>query len=245
MRPPVIVLIIVGVVIGCSSPSATTPKDHIVTIVDIGNCDRLELGRMIRTVKKHSPRVVGLDFFVVPDSADNESILVKELYEVKNVVMIAGLHNSTGGDDYNDFDSLELSHPKFGVDLYGFGGLTSEDSVVQLEHPMIQLCKGQDVFSFAFVVAATAGDVRYRFLRHTYDEFDFDLEFGNHYNLIREQDLRSGNFSKDAIEGKIVLFGYMKDDADFFYLSNAKRKKIQGVEIHAAIINELIDRGAD
>jgi CHASE2 domain-containing sensor protein len=51
----------------------------------------------------------------------------------------------------------------------------------------------------------------------------------------------SGNFDKSNIKGKIVLMGFI-GYGDDYYLDHGRHWKVNGVAIHAAIINEIIDR---
>lgn len=69
-------------------------RESIITIVDIGYNDRIELGRQLRIINEFSPKVVALDFHLVRDSLDKDTILVKELSKIKNSVQAVALYNS-------------------------------------------------------------------------------------------------------------------------------------------------------
>jgi CHASE2 domain-containing sensor protein len=231
-------LVIAGLILlfYCTSPKP--PATSLITVVDIGHVDRLELGRMLRVIKSHSPKIIGLDFFLVPDSLDKDSILVKELHSASNVVQVVGLHSST--EIYNDWDSLEVSHQKFNVSEHGFDGLTADDSVFIPEQPLAQLYNGETINAFSYVVAKKSFRVKDQYKKVNYEEVDLPLDLEGHYRLIRHDELLSKTFSKADLEGKIVLMGYMGDDGDFYYVDKSHTRKINGMEIHAAIINELI-----
>jgi len=237
------IILLTAALTSCSPPnSQPPPKDHLVTIIDIGKSDRLELGRMIRIIKQHSPKIIGLDFFLVPDSLAKDSILVKELSTTPNIVQVVGLYSSSGL--YNDFDSIKLNHPKFGVTKHGFDNLTTEDSIFIPEMPMQQSYGAEDIHAFSYVIAENSFGVNDEFKDHGYDEVPmrFHYYLGIRYDLITNRGLLSGNFKKDQIDGKIVLMGYMHGNENFYYTDLRRSMKIYGVEIHAALIEELIRR---
>jgi hypothetical protein len=245
MRILFFIFVVILGLICCSPPRSQSPfseTDRLVTIVDIGNSDRLELGRMVRAIKKHSPRTIGIDFFLERDSLDKDTILVKELSGSKNIVQIVGLYSTSGL--YNDFDSIRVSHQKFGITKHGFSGFTVQDSIFIPELPMRQRYKSEDIYAFSYVVAENSFGVSDKFKDHEYDEVPlrFHYYLGVKYNLIRNNDLLSGKFNKDDIAGKIVLMGYMRDNDDFYYTDMRRSMRINGVEIHAALIEELIRR---
>lgn len=222
-----------------SCSSRPSQKERLVTIIDMGTSNRIEIGHLLGVVNQHSPKIIGLDFFLLPDSLAIDSVLVKEITSAKNLVQIVSLH--TTSVEYNDWDSLEISHPKFVVKKHGFGNVTTEDSVLIAELPMKQSLGTQDIYAFGYVVAHHSFGVSSKYKDNGYKEFSLDLDFGN-YQLIRNHDLLSGNFNKEDITDKIVLIGYIGDNNDYFYLDDSKARKVNSVEVHAAIIDEILAR---
>ena len=214
------------------------PK-YLITIVDIGNLTRPELGRQLDLIRKFNPKIIGLDFHLGPDSLWKDSTIVHALAKVHNSVQVVTLHNYI--DTFNAWDSLEQSNQKFKVDDHGFANLIDEDSVFIPELPMRQLYRDQPVYAFSYVIAKNSFGVKPRFS----DSLDYYLRFrtdslGFNYNLITEKEYRAGDYSEDDFSNKIVLMGYMGEDEDFHYVDVDKKRKVKGVEIHAALIGQMI-----
>lgn len=230
-------LIIIGLLItlGCVNKS-----DPIITIVNIGHSNRVELGKQLGIIKKYSPKIIALDFYLVPDSLDKDAILVKELETIKNTVQIVGLHDLYEPDYI--WDSLEVSHPKFKIANHGFANFTTEDSILINELPMTQSFKSRQIYCFSYVVAQNSFGVKDKFKNTGDRELKLNLDrLGKNYKLISAYELSSGKFKKQDLKDKIVIMGYVGEKEDYFYLDKGKTKKINGVEVHAAIIEELIN----
>jgi len=210
----------------------------MVTIVDIGTVNRTELGHELNLLSKHDPGILGLDFFLVADSLNGDTSMVNALHRLNNTIQVVGLHNYF--EMFQAWDSLEVSHPKFKVSGVGFANLPSVDSVLLLNTPMQQKWHDSTIHSFGYAVAlaySSSGSHRH--------EADSSVildtrELGTNYNLITLKDLWSGNFDPELISDKIVLMGYLGDDDDFFYTDSLRSQKVNGVEVHAAVINRLL-----
>jgi CHASE2 domain-containing sensor protein len=229
--------IIIGLLItlGCIDK-----RDPIITIVNIGHSDRAEIGRQLGIIKKYSPKVIALDFYLVPDSLDKDVILVKELETIKNTVHIVGLHDLYEPDYI--WDSLEVSHPKFKMGNHGFVNFATEDSVLIRELPMTQSFNSRQIYCFGYVVAQNSFGVKDKFKNTGDKELKLNLGgLGKNYKLITADELFSRKFKKHDLKDKIVIMGYVGEKEDYYYLDKAKTKKVNGVEVHAAIIEELID----
>ena len=232
----IIPVLIVGlvIIIGC------VDREPVITIIDIGQNNRIELGRQLREIKKYSPKIIALDFYLVPDSLDRDSVLMKELMTIKNTVQIVGLHDQHG-PDYT-WSTLEESNSKFKVSNHGFANLTTEDSILVKELPMRQSFNSKHIYSFSYAVAENSFGVKDKF-RNTGDkEQKLKLNgLGRNYKLITRDELFSGKVNAEDIKDKIVIMGYIGGKEDYFYLDKRKTKRINGVEIHAAIIDEIIN----
>jgi hypothetical protein len=217
-------------------------KEPVITIVDIGRNNRLGIGKELRIVRKHSPKLIGLDFYLDNDSSAIDSILVKELNESNNVVMVEGLHRYL--EEANTWDSLEVSNQKFNCKEQGFTNLYSNDSVFTKTLSMNQLWRGELIPAFSCVVAKNTYGIKEKYRnKGLLNELDIDISgIGKNYRIITNKDLLSGNFKGDDLTGKIVLMGYIGGKEDVYYINKSKTRKLNGVEIHAELINELIDR---
>jgi CHASE2 domain-containing sensor protein len=229
-------VLIVGltITIGC------VDRKPVITIIDIGRNNRIELGRQLRTIKKYSPKIIALDFYLVPDSLDRDSVLVKELMEIENTVQIVGLHDLY--KPYCIWDSLEVSDPKFKVSNLGFANLTTEDSILVKELPMRQSFNSEHIYSFSYAVAENSFGVKNKF-KNTGDKAQkLKLNgLGRNFKLITRDELFSGKVNAEDLKDKIVIMGYIGEKEDYFYLDKRKTKRINGVEVHAAIIGEIIN----
>lgn len=223
------------------SPKEESYQGDLITIVDIGTNDRIELGKQLRVVNNNSPKIVGLDFFLVPDSLDKDTILVKELARVNNVIQVVSLHNYDSLT--NSWDSLEVSNSKFTVSNHGFANITTtDDSVFVRQLPLWQNYRKTLVPSFSYVIAQNYSSVKPDYRKTGTEDIPFPLlRFRSGYKVIRIEDLMSGNFDKSDIQDKIVLMGFI-GYGDDFYLHHDRRWKVNGVAIHAAIINEIMER---
>jgi CHASE2 domain-containing sensor protein len=229
-----LILIILFMYGGCHSP-----KESIITIINIGHTDRPQLGKQLWIIKKYSPRIIAFDFHLVPDSLDRDTILVNELKTARNTVQIVSLHELNEPDHI--WDSLEVSHLKFRIAHHGFSNLAVMDSVLIRELPMKQTFGSKPIHSFSYVIAENCFGVRDKFKDKGEEEIEFDLdELGANYKLINAVDLLSGNFKEQDLMNKIVMLGYIGHEEDYFYLDRARTRKVNGVEVHAAIVDELI-----
>ena len=217
-------------------------RESVITIVDIGRNNRLEIGKQLRIINQFSPKIVALDFFLVPDSLSQDTILVKELNRITNSVQVVALH------DFNEpldcWDSLEISHSKFTISNYGFANITTteEDTTFVRELPLKQCFNGKWVYSFSYVVAENSFGVKTKYRNSGTTGIKFDLSnIGNYFNIISREDLDNGEFNKSDFDGKIVILGYIGNDDDHFKVDGLGQMSINGVIIQAAIINEIID----
>jgi len=230
-------LIIVGllVALGC-----IVKRDPVITIVNIGNSNRLEIGRQLAIIKKYSPKIIALDFYLVPDSLDKDTILVRELETIENTVQIVGLHDLYEPDYI--WDSLEVSHPKFRIANHGFVNFATEDSVLLKELPMTQSFNSKQIYCFGYVVAQNSFGVKNKFKGTGEKELKLNLDgLGKNYKLITTDELFSGKFKAQDLKDKIVIMGYLGEKEDYYYLDEEKTKRINGVEVHAAIVDELVN----
>jgi CHASE2 domain-containing sensor protein len=208
-----------------------------ITIVDTGETNRIKLGQQLRIINKFSPRVIGVDFFLVPDSAGVDSILVKEFAIAKNTVFAVALHDPL--DETAMWNSLEASNSKFRAKARGFVNFTKEDSVIQLKLPMLQFYRGKHIYAFSYKVAERSFGVKEKYRHNEVEEFSLPVTNFKNYTLITSEQLFSGKFDPKDLTDKIVLMGYIGKKEDLLRVESSP-DKVNGVEIHAAIINELI-----
>lgn len=214
----------------------------MITIVDIGNNDRLELGKQLRVINKYSPKLIALDFFLVPDSLGHDTILVKEINNARMIIQGVGLHWSNSRWYGSGWDSLDISNPKFNATEFGFLNLAGEDSVLVKELPMMQPFGTIPIYSFSYMIARNSYGVNKQFIAKNYEPIKLELKgLGRNYRLISRKDLVKGNFRLKDFKNKIVIMGYIGGKEDYLYLNKEKKQKVNGVEVHAAIVEEIMD----
>jgi CHASE2 domain-containing sensor protein len=235
LRPDAILVILFAATLGCAK------KGSLITIVDVGHNNRVEIGKQLRVINKYSPKLIALDFFLVPDSLEHDTILVKELNNAKMIIQGVGLHWSNSRWYGNGRDSLDISNPKFNAAEFGFLNLMGEDSVLVKELPMMQPFGTIPIYSFSYVIARNSYGVDRQFIAKNYEPVKLELKgLGRNYQFISRKDLAAGKFRSRDFKDKIVIMGYLGGKEDFLYLNKEKKQKVNGVEVHAAIIEEII-----
>lgn len=227
--------------IGLISCWSCNENHSVITIIDIAYLDRIGLAKQLSIVKKYEPKVVGLNYLLTTDSLDKDALLVKELAESKKIILSAMLHEYIEHYDY--WDSLEQYHKKFQSENFGFSNITiTDDSVFVPELPMRQRFKGRTIHALSYLIAANSFGVKPYYNQNGTNDFIFDRNsFGKNYKVISAKDLLSERFDKCDIKDKIVLIGHISDKADSFYINRKRTKRISGTEIHASIIQQLIE----
>ncbi len=216
-------------------------QTYPITIINIGNASRLEIGRQMRTIAEHEPEIIGLDFFVNPDSLEKDSILANVMRSFRRTVQVVTLHRFN--EELYIWDSLEVSHPKFIPGGIGFANLSVNDSVLITAVPMQQIWKDSLIAPFSLAIAQKLGRVDPRYAEGGFGDLEFPRDrIGKNYNRLDLTDIASGNFRKVELQGKIVLMGYLGADEDFHYIDKEKKKRVTGVEIHAAILEQVLKK---
>ncbi|RAV98074.1 CHASE2 domain-containing protein [Pseudochryseolinea flava] len=218
-------------------------KESIITIVDIGHLDRIGIAKELNIINKYSPRVIGLDFLLTTDSLDKDILLSEELSKTKNMVQACKLHDSNLMQTTR-WDSLETYHQKFRYGKHGFSNITAtKDCVLVRELPMRQYYRDDTEFAFSYLIASEYDS---RKVKQQYKNGDNDFYFSKNsierqFKIISVSDLMAENFDKMDLTDKIVLMGHVSDREDSFYIDDERTKRISGVEIHACIIEEVLD----
>jgi CHASE2 domain-containing sensor protein len=231
-------LILVGFVLsfGCKE------KESVITIVNIEHLDRSGIAKQLKIIDQYAPKVIGLDFLLTTDSLNKDTLLSKVISNSKNMVQASRLHNYD--ERLNRWDSIEKYHPKFRFGDYAFSNITTtDDSVFVRELPMRQYYRNETVFAFSYLIASNYDSRRVNEKYKNGDkDFYFDKSsFERHFKLISVKDLMTGNFDKNDLKDKIVLLGHVGDNEDMFYLDDKGKGRISGVEIHASIIEQIIN----
>ena len=216
-------------------------ETYPITIVNIGKASRIELGRQLRTIAAQDPAIIGLDFFVNPDSLGQDTVLANVMRKFRRTIQVVTLHRFNS--ELYIWDSLEVSHPKFIPGGIGFANFSVRDSVLVPAVPIQQIWKDSLIAPFGLAIAQKLGRVKPLYSEGGFGDLEFPTDqIGNNYNRIELADIASGNFRKIELQGKIVLMGYLGSDEDFHYLDKKKTRRASGVEIHAAILEQSLSK---
>ncbi|WP_339810649.1 CHASE2 domain-containing protein [uncultured Imperialibacter sp.] len=237
--------------LSCSVPKSSPIQKDVVTIINIGKTDRVSLGQQLAVVNKCSPKVIGLDIFLLKDSLAKDSIIVRELKNARQVVHIfkpEGYNQQT-----NEFDELIYPHPKFQANSYsyGFANLIVENQATGNIPPALrtidksyvaQMKLGDKIFnSFSYELAAKAYGVKDKYQNKPDELFEImpTLQMDS-ITIIDYKDLLLGNFDSASLQNKIVLFGYVGNEEDQFAMKDGSVHN--GIEIHAAVVREIMSK---
>jgi hypothetical protein len=228
-----IIILIIG--FGCSIKESDT-----ITIINIGHANRIGIANQLKIINQSSPRVIGLDILLVKDSLDIDVSLSNEIKRCKSLVVGFNLQN----EFFNHmWDSLEMNHPKFNHWVGGYLNLsTTDDDVLIKELPLRQYYKDSIVCAFSYTVAYLydLSKVNSEYKKGFYYQSFSDNVFNRKFKVINANELLSNNFNKNDLKDKIVLMGYIGKDEDYYYLDEDKSIGINGVEVHASIIEQLL-----
>ena len=215
-------------------------ETHQITIIDIGNASRPEIGRLMREVAAQRPEIIGMDFFLVNDSLERDTVIAAAMDRYDRTIQVVALHRFN--PDFYLWDSLEVSHSKFRPGGIGFANIFLKDSVLVNAVPMQQIWNDSIIPAFGLAIARKIGRVDARYAEGGFEDLEFPVDrIGRNYNRLQLSDILSGDFKKVELEGKIVLLGYLGPDDDIYYIDEDRNKRASGVEIHAAILEEALD----
>ncbi|MFM7195048.1 MAG: CHASE2 domain-containing protein [Bacteroidota bacterium] len=216
-------------------------ETHQITIVNVGSVSRNELGRQLRTIISHNPEIIGFDILFNQDSLDRDSVLAAVLQRYHRTAQVVTLHKFN--EELYMWDSLEASHPKFPTSTIGFANISLKDSVLIPAVPMQQIWKDSLISPFALAIAKQLGRVNPLYAEGGFGFIEFTLTpDAANYNRIELSDIVSGDYRKVELEGKIVLLGYLGPKEDFLYLDEKKTQRVSGIEVHAALLNQVLSR---
>ena len=218
-------------------------QDQIV-IVDVEECDIVEMGRLMDTIARHQPKAVGLDVFF-KSAVTEDSTLIRSLSTMNNLV-IACDADSTGLHSSYFFDSLKNAN----------AGIVKSDasSLVSVVRTFTPSFTGDNCTYNHFVVelARLAAPESYNmFLKHmeltkegpvTINYFVFDDEDRSLHKMIYDTISAAQlmeETDKSWLEDKIILVGGLTNGQDIFYTPVGRI--MSGIEIHACSLLTILN----
>ena len=199
--------------------------DDRIILVNIGTLTRPDIGIMLQIISQYNPKVIGMDsFFYFPkEDTLGDAILEEGFASVDNLVMASKILFNPGTEE---FDSIAHSWPRFAQ--YGTSGFANliTDAEVQEDLKMCreflpqQLVNSENQLAFAVQLAKIYDpEATQRFLERGNETetinyrgnvLDYGAtKFGTKFFALDVPDVFEENFTRDLIEGKIVIFCFL------------------------------------
>lgn len=235
------------------------PRDTNIAIVNNGHLDREEFAKMMNTLNKYEPRVIGIDaMFRKPKEPEFDFQLAGAFANTKNLVLVCGL-------DYTKeksvlFDTINTSHPMFNQFAHnGYANVISDDDVnfrtVRIMTP-VQYVNDSLVHSFPLKVLSFYNKSKVeKFIKRKNENEVINYKRNiDKYITLDIRDVMDENVEKlKKIKDKIVLIGYLgpnintpvTEDIFFTPLNEMYVGKtdpdMYGIVIHANVISMLLE----
>ena len=208
---------------------------------------------VINTINKFNPAVIGVDvFFTGTSDSINDNLLVEAARNSNNIVFASEMKSETIiNDDYTSEKVVTFSNPfdalyeVIGKDGTGFAN-TRADGDGYVRHATISSKYNNEVYpSFAEQVYKKYADYN----DYDYKEYKPNKKYLVNYNGYPEQGYdvisfvdvyKNTNLYNDLFEDRIVLIGaYATGLQDDYFVPISHNVKMNGIEIHANIINNI------
>lgn len=229
-------------------------REERITLINISEGTRLDIARQIEVINSYHPRVIGLDVLFNCPGGIKDSVncpfgidtlanraLRTAIVNSNKVVMSSRVweSKSVSEDEYENYDSLELSDPEFSrFANHGFSNFVTDNvdtfSVIQCRsfYPSIMI-KGKRVNSFAVEVVMKYDSLKAnKFLArrsireverfkeelinyrgnvgsYYYSVFGRVISKAYYFDVIDYEELLTGNFHHELIKDRIILLGYL------------------------------------
>ncbi|MDX2191095.1 MAG: CHASE2 domain-containing protein [Bacteroidota bacterium] len=207
-------------------------KDTNITMVNIGNLSRGEIGQLIMNLNQYKPKVIGIDARFIKDKTqyyiqnglpDGDTILAQAFAETENLVLVTDMQRDTAGV----LNGIVTSHPKFmQYAMPGFANMITDAKEFRVARKVHITEKYQDSTYLFFPVKiasvfnkakadkfiARNKDLETIYYRGNINNFGGEVDpFGHKdvFNKIDVQEGMEGTFNPKYVTGKILVLGYM------------------------------------
>lgn len=210
-------------------------------IIDISDCSRSDITKILKTVSNMNPKIIGLDVsFISQGDTYEDSLLVHTIQSTPNIVLpVEYLDKVKGREVFN----YSVFHNQLMDKEYGVVSFPNNRDVIRLFTP--SFCIGnQSIDAFAYVIAEKCNK--------NLSAIDLQKEMIINYTTLRlnddeelpcfqllEMNERDSLSLYSQICDKIVLIGATKHTSDQHLTPLGS--SLSGVMIHAHIINSLMD----
>lgn len=225
-----------------------------ILLVNIENLDRAGLAKEIAFINSLRPKVFGIDIqFEERRYDENDRKLIKALWESRNLVMTAIVHD-LGGEIIFSLGSQSEFAPPFAKT--GFVNAFQESDVkgtmkrfkVWDEESVVNGATGsrQIMYQFAVTIALAYDSLKtVGFINSHPQIVDVDYKKRRKFKKYSAKEVLEGSLTKKDIEGKIVMLGFLgpgNEDKFFTPLSrNRKEPDMYGVEYLATIVAQILE----
>lgn len=229
---------------------ASKKPDPRIAIINIGNADREGIAAIIEKTAELKPKVMGLDaYFEGPRDSVKDAKLKEVIEKNKNLVMLSRLEPNEKTEKWE----IKEDYYKEAWQQSGFGNLIGENKgSVRMTTPYEKV-EDSVIYSFAATLVKNYSPDDFKTLKKRKDHYEI-INYTrrvNNYMLIEPEQLFNGEVGDSAIEGKIVLLGYVNEDPfniedKVFTPMNPKfagksTPDMNGIVVHANIISMILD----
>lgn len=225
---------------------------HNIVLINTGALDRKGIAEEINVINSFSPAVLAIDVqFYGHENYSYDHLLLLALEKCKNLVMISIIANYTGVDvEYNRFTYGSM--PEFLIFAKtGFANTTIEKDKRQAlkRFSIREKVNGNFEYHFSVRTAIAFDSLKVmRFVSSNPRLIDIDYKDGRRrFKTFSPTDVLGKKISREDIEGKIVMLGFMGpgDEDKFFTPLNRKTKPYKpdmyGVECLANIVAQVLE----
>lgn len=245
---------------------AAKPDSNIV-IVNIGYANRSELANALKIISESKPKVIGVDIFFdqLADSLNPEGTqqLVSAFKEIKNAVLASSYY----GKDENGNDLVAGQSPlikKHVIESLVNLNVSADDpemGTVRSYNPITNINGVPEIF-FGLKLASF-GDDQLLLKPNETENFIRWYGYANRrsapdslkiFKAIEWDSILTRSFSREEIQNKIILFGFLGKTINDSYSADEKLYSplngkmvgrslpdIYGVEVHANIVKMILD----
>jgi CHASE2 domain-containing sensor protein len=211
----------------------TPKKDTMITLVNMGNLSRGELGVLMMNLNKYNPAVIGIDARFLKDKTpyylengleDGDSVLAYSFSQTKNLVLVTDMLRD---EETGLVDSIVTSHPKFMRYANGaFANMITSKNDFRVARKVLtkeQALGKRQVFFPVRIASFIDSSKAERFLarnkeletiyyRGNINNFSGETDkFGQKdaFNKIDVQEGMEGTFDPKLVTGKAIVMGYL------------------------------------
>ncbi len=206
--------------------------DENVVLINVGLEPRGGIAILLDSISKYDPAVIGVDLFFRRQKEDTfgDIMLMEALGRVENLVMVTKLNQTLFIEDFNEFDTVEWSHPMFTWNAHpAFANLVTDADVQEdlkmcrTFAPQIETTDGENQVAFAVKMASFVDSLKaQKFLDRGHEEevinyrgnvLDYGAtRFGNKYFALDTYEVYNGAFVGDIIKDKVVIFCFLGEE---------------------------------